>query len=57
MITAKDVFGESDRLLNELNFKIVKEDTSRPWGGFYVIDESQAAEFAKHFSWRKILKH
>lgn len=49
MITAKDVFGESDRLLNELNFKIVKEDTSRPWGGFYVIDESQAAEFAKHF--------
>lgn len=49
MITAKDVFGESDRLLNELNFKIVKEDTSRPWGGFYVIDESQAAEFARHF--------
>lgn len=49
MITTKEVFAKSNKLLQELNLTIVKEDTSRPWGGFYVIDETQAADFAKHF--------
>jgi mannose-6-phosphate isomerase len=42
-------FDTTTALLKQLNFTIVKEDLSRPWGGFYVIDESQAAGFAKQF--------
>jgi mannose-6-phosphate isomerase len=42
-------FNKAADLLSRLNLKIVSEDKSRPWGGFYVIDESQAAQFAKEF--------
>ncbi len=35
--------------MEELGFRIVKQDKDRPWGGFYVIDESQAKEFAQYF--------
>ena len=42
-------FNKAADLLAGLNLKIVAEDKSRPWGGFYVIDESQAAQFAKEF--------
>jgi mannose-6-phosphate isomerase len=42
-------FEKSSSLLKESGFHIIKEDTSRPWGGFYVIDELQAAKFANHF--------
>jgi mannose-6-phosphate isomerase-like protein (cupin superfamily) len=36
-------------LLESLHLKIVTEDKQRPWGGFFVIDESQAEQFTKHF--------
>jgi mannose-6-phosphate isomerase-like protein (cupin superfamily) len=42
-------FDTTTDLLKQLNFSIVKEDLLRPWGGFYVIDEAQAAAFAKEF--------
>jgi mannose-6-phosphate isomerase-like protein (cupin superfamily) len=42
-------FDFTTALLKQFNFTIVTEDLSRPWGGFYVIDEMQAADFAKHF--------
>ena len=42
-------FDYTIELLKQLNFTIVTEDLSRPWGGFYVIDESQSADFAKAF--------
>ncbi len=42
-------FNHTSGLLKQLNFTIVTEDISRPWGGFYVIDEAQAAAFAKQF--------
>jgi mannose-6-phosphate isomerase-like protein (cupin superfamily) len=31
------------------NFRIISSDLSRPWGGFYVIDETQAQDFADTF--------
>jgi mannose-6-phosphate isomerase len=43
------VFDFTTALLKQLHFSIVKEDLLRPWGGFYVIDETQAAAFAKQF--------
>ena len=42
-------FDFTTTLLQQLNFTIIKEDLLRPWGGFYVIEETQAAAFAKHF--------
>jgi mannose-6-phosphate isomerase-like protein (cupin superfamily) len=42
-------FDSITELLKQLNFTIVKKDLSRPWGGFYVIDETQAADFVKFF--------
>jgi mannose-6-phosphate isomerase-like protein (cupin superfamily) len=29
--------------------RVVNSDLNRPWGGFFVIDESQAQEFANRF--------
>ena len=46
---ANQAFESAAALLKKSGFTIVKEDKSRPWGGFYVIDESQAAAFAKAF--------
>jgi len=31
--------------LDKAGLRIIREDRERPWGGFFVIDESQAAEF------------
>ena len=30
-------------------FKVVDKDFQRPWGGFLVIEESQAQDFSKSF--------
>jgi mannose-6-phosphate isomerase-like protein (cupin superfamily) len=49
MNTKQQVFEKAATLLAELQLKIDKQDDKRPWGGFYVIDESQAEAFAKHF--------
>ncbi len=43
------MFHEASLLLKDLNFTIIKEDKNRPWGGFYVIDELQAEQFADLF--------
>ena len=45
----EQIFKKVGALLAEANFTIVDKDESRPWGGFYVIDEAEAAQFAKHF--------
>ena len=45
----EQIFKKVATLLEEANFTIVDKDESRPWGGFYVIDEAQAIQFAKHF--------
>ena len=49
MKSKNEVFENSKNLLEKLDLKIVKEDSGRPWGGFYVIDETQSEKFAKHF--------
>lgn len=42
-------FEKAQKDLDKLNFKVVDKDFNRPWGGFFVIDESQASRFASHF--------
>jgi mannose-6-phosphate isomerase len=45
----KDVFEQIAEALKKENFTIIKQDETRPWGGFFVIDESQANVFAAKF--------
>ena len=41
------VFAEVEKYLNQEGLKIVSKDFNRPWGGFFVLDESQAEKFGK----------
>jgi mannose-6-phosphate isomerase len=43
------VFSAVESFLLEKGFNIVKIDKERPWGGFFVIDESQASNFKNEF--------
>lgn len=45
----KEVFKKVSSFLAINNFRIVNYDDARPWGGFYVIDESQSLQFINHF--------
>jgi mannose-6-phosphate isomerase len=40
------LFSQTEQSLNEQGFAIEKMDQSRPWGGFFVINEAQAQQFA-----------
>ena len=43
------IFKDIHKHLQDLNFKIISQDFERPWGGFLVIDESQAQDFSNKF--------
>lgn len=43
------VFEQITDALKKENFTIIQQDQTRPWGGFFVIDESQAGVFAAKF--------
>lgn len=45
----KEVFEEIARFLDAENFNVIKQDQTRPWGGFFVIEENQASAFAANF--------
>ena len=49
MISEIEIFQQTAQMLDQLGFTIAKQDLARPWGGFYVIKESQAQKFADHF--------
>jgi len=39
------VFETVAEYLQHQNLKIDKQDSTRPWGGFYVIEENEAEKF------------
>ncbi len=41
------VFDSVEKYLAQNNLTIVAKDMNRPWGGFFVLDESQAKKFAQ----------
>lgn len=44
--TAKEtVFEKVSEYLNNQNLPVDKQDATRPWGGFFVLDESEAERF------------
>ncbi|MBT1706405.1 phosphoheptose isomerase [Chryseosolibacter indicus] len=44
-----EVLSSVEKHLQGLGFNIVAKDFSRPWGGFFVIDETQAEKFGNLF--------
>ncbi|WP_339704019.1 phosphoheptose isomerase [Algoriphagus aquimarinus] len=45
----EEVFRKVEDFLNEKGFRVSKIDQTRPWGGFFVLDESQIREFRAMF--------
>lgn len=43
------VFEAVEKVITDLGFTIDKQDQSRPWGGFFVLDESQAPKFIETY--------
>jgi mannose-6-phosphate isomerase-like protein (cupin superfamily) len=43
------VFGNVKKHLSDLGFTITQYDDTRPWGGFYYIDETQSTDFISTF--------
>ena len=44
-----EIFEKIALTLNEQGFNIIKQDQTRPWGGFFVLDEDQTAQFAAKY--------
>ncbi|MEO8852974.1 MAG: hypothetical protein ABI359_04295 [Ginsengibacter sp.] len=44
-----EVFQKVKTYLEQHGFAIVNSDQTRPWGGFYVIDEQQSQKFIEFF--------
>ena len=42
-------FQEIEKEITSFGFKIISRDFEKPWGGFLVINESQAQDFANKF--------
>ena len=40
------LFTETSELIKTQKLEVVDNDFNRPWGGFFVLDEAQAQEFA-----------
>lgn len=45
----KEIFQNREQKIKEQGFTIIDKDFERPWGGFFVIEEEQAPEFAKTY--------
>lgn len=48
-LAKETVFEQIAAFLKSENFTVVQQDQTRPWGGFFVIDEKQAQAFAAKF--------
>lgn len=45
-LSKQQLFQQIEQQLRQQGFGITQQDQSRPWGGFFVLDESQAQQFA-----------
>jgi len=43
----KEIFDKVEKMLGAQGFNLVAKDDTRPWGGFFVIDENQSVQFVK----------
>ncbi len=49
MTEKQKIFSDVSQYLGKQHLSIATIDTERPWGGFFVIDEKDAAKFIDHF--------
>jgi mannose-6-phosphate isomerase-like protein (cupin superfamily) len=49
ILTKSEIFEKIAAQLGEQGFKVVNQDQTRPWGGFFVLDESQTPQFASTY--------
>ena len=47
--TKDQIFDRIESELKEEGFQIIKSDFTRPWGGFFVMDETQADKFIENY--------
>ena len=47
--TRQGIFIEIEDYLKGLNLSVTSQDITRPWGGFFVINEDESAKFGKFF--------
>ncbi|MDN3695312.1 phosphoheptose isomerase [Chryseobacterium tructae] len=45
----REIFESVEKMLQTQGFTIAAKDETRPWGGFFVIDETQAQDFANQY--------
>ena len=45
----EEVFTQVKNYVTSKGFKIITQDQTRPWGGFFVIDEDQSSKFIETF--------
>ncbi|MCB2376024.1 phosphoheptose isomerase [Hymenobacter sp. BT635] len=45
-VSKQQLFQQTQHQLQAQGFGIAQQDQSRPWGGFFVLDENQAQQFA-----------
>lgn len=44
-----DIFEQIQDFITEKGFAVIAQDHGRPWGGFFVLEESQAPQFIEAF--------
>lgn len=49
MTEKQKIFSDVEQYLQRNNLNVKTIDTSRPWGGFFVIEETDAPLFIDHF--------
>lgn len=49
MTSKETVFNEVSEMLKQRSIEVEIVDTTRPWGGFFVINENSAQLFIHHF--------
>ena len=45
----QSTFAKTSQSLEKQGFNVVAKDENRPWGGFFVIEESQAPQFIETY--------
>lgn len=48
-LNKRELFDKVEKYIADLGFKITSRDLNRPWGGFFVLEESQILNFKTCF--------
>ena len=49
MADKSSIFEKVSQMLQQHGLKVINKDDTRPWGGFYVLDENDASKFIQQY--------